>query len=280
MTMVSKFLSWGKPPLTVVSDVPPATELPANEQPDPWTGLKDAVMRGWFNQHTGELYTGFPVGPEDVVVDIGCGDGGNARFCATRGAKLILADIDPACIANASAKLAEVPDHKPFECYVTDSDPLPIADGVATRVVCTEVIEHVDSPAGLLAEMARIGRSGARYLITCPDPGAEAIQQRLAPPAYFARPNHLRIVAREELISWVEAAGLVVEARSSHGFYWSMWWTLFWACDVSFENPRHKVLDHWALCWDALLKQPEGEKIKHALDDLMPKSQIVIARKP
>jgi len=39
------------------------------------TGLIDMVRSGWFNNDSGELYPDFPVGPEDIVVDVGCGDG-------------------------------------------------------------------------------------------------------------------------------------------------------------------------------------------------------------
>jgi len=257
--------------------LPPAPA--AMEQPDPMIGLKDAVMRGWFHPENGELFTGFAIGPEDVVADIGCGDGGNARYCASRGARLILADISPDCVAAAAARVAAVPGHKPYESHVTDSDPLPIADAAATRVICTEVIEHVDSPARLLAELVRIGRPGAQYLITSPAPEAEAIQKKIAPPGYFEKPNHLRIIPFDELARWVEEAGLVIEARHTYGFYSVMWWTMFWACDVPLGT-SHPVLDHWTLCWQTLLNLPDGPKTKHALDDLLPKSQMIIARKP
>lgn len=275
MTILSNLFSRQRPAAAVVPPIAPV----AAEPPDPLIGLKDAVMRGWFNPATGELFTGFPVGPDDVVADIGCGDGGNARFCASRGARVILADINPDCVATAAAKISEVSGHAPFETHVTDCAPLPIADARASRVICTEVIEHVDDPARLLAELVRIGQPGAKYLITCPAPESEAVQQRIAPPGYFEKPNHLRIIAPDQLARWVEDAGLLIEARHTYGFYSVMWWTLFWACDVPL-GASHPVLDHWTLCWQTLLNLPDGPKTKHALDDLFPKSQMIIARKP
>jgi len=237
-------------------------------------------MRGWFNTETGELFTNFPVGPGDVVADIGCGDGGNARFCASRGARLILADIDPDNVAKAAARVAAEPNCPGVESYATDSDPLPLASNIASRVVCTEVIEHVEDPARLMAELARIGQSGALYLIACPDPGSERIQQRVAPPIYFQKPNHIHIIQHDELTRYVEDAGLVIESRHSHGFYWSVWWALFWPCGVAAEQPDHPLLNHWAQTWQLLLDQPDGARIKQALDDLLPTSQVIIARKP
>jgi SAM-dependent methyltransferase len=267
-----KFFTWKK---AVEQAGPDAAATGVN----PMTGFTDSVMRGWFNAATGELFTGFPIGADDVVADIGCGDGGSAAFCARQGAAVILADIDPACIDAAAARLRAEPAAKPFQTHVTDSDPLPIATGACTRIICTEVLEHVPSPERLMAELARIGAPGARYLITCPDPGAEAIQQRVAHPSYFAAPNHVRIIRHEELDRYVREAGLILETRTSYGFYWSMWWTLFWATEASIEAPRHPVLDHWSRTWQALLDQPNGPAIKHALDDLLPKSQLILARK-
>lgn len=256
--------------------------------PNQLTGLRDSVLRGWFNKDTGELFTGFPVGPGDVLVDVGCGQGGHAQFCAEQGARIILVDANPRRIAQASARLQSLPRPPLFEAHVSECDPLPLADGTATRVLCTEVIEHVESPALLMSEMARIGRPGALYLFTCPHPQAEALQQRVAPPDYFERPNHIRILSPEDFAQHVEAAGLVIESRHSYGFFWSIWLAFFWttglsldeATERSFQLPGYPVLDNWLLTWQLLLEHPKGNAIKQALDDLSPKSQLLIARKP
>jgi ubiquinone/menaquinone biosynthesis C-methylase UbiE len=83
------------------------------------------------------------------------------------------------------------------ECLVSKAETLPVADGIATRVLCTEVLEHVDDPAWVLRELVRIGAAGSIYLITVPDPVGERVQQKIAPPFYFKQPNHLRIFSRD-----------------------------------------------------------------------------------
>jgi SAM-dependent methyltransferase len=246
------------------------------------------VLSGWFNQDTKELFTGFPVGQGDIVADIGCGMGGHAQFCARQGARLLLVDADPRRVEQAAAGIAALAGHAPFEAYVSESNPLPIADGAATKIVCSEVLEHVDSPEALLAELARIGRPGALYLLACPDPRSEALQQRTAPQAYFEKPNHVRIIQHDEFARYVEDAGLAIVSRHVYGFFWSIWLAFFWNCGISLEEATEKtfqlpgqvVLDNWLRTWQSLLDQPNGLKIKHALDQVMPKSQIIIARKP
>ena len=83
----------------IVSPPSPATEPvaapPAPAPVDPYMlGLRDAVLSGWFNQETDELFSGFPISAEDTRARRGCGDGGNVHFCAMRGARIIIADID------------------------------------------------------------------------------------------------------------------------------------------------------------------------------------------
>ena len=132
-----------------------------------------------------------------------------------------------------------------------------------------------------MAELVRIGRPGALYLLSVPDVTGERLQQVLAPPSYFARPNHLRIFERDGFAALVERAGLVVERRAYHGFYWAMWWLLFWECDIPLGTaPHHPVLESWARTWGLVLGLPNGLKIKDLFDRFMPRNQSIVARKP
>jgi SAM-dependent methyltransferase len=262
----------------------PAQAPAAAETPPPVSyyelALRDDRMSGWGNEATGELCPGFRIGPNDLVVDAGCGDGGYAHFCAKQGARVIVSDVDAGALERATARLNTIQPPASFEARLTDGARLPIDDGVASRVICTEVIEHVDDPAQLMAELARIGRPGAVYLLACPAPEGEAIFKRIAPASCFERPNHIRILGPDEFASYVEASGLVIEQRVNRGFYWLMWWIMFWGCPELTGDMRHPLLDHWANTWSLLLDQKNGPMVKHALDDLLPKSQVIIARKP
>ena len=40
------------------------------------------------------------------------------------------------------------------------------------------------------------------------------------------------------------------------------------------------LMESWARTWQDLLDQPEGLAIKQTLDRFIPKSQVIIARKP
>lgn len=258
----------------------PEPQAPLPSKVDPYMlGLQDAVLSGWFNQQTNELFKGFEIGADDVVLDVGCGDGGNVHFCGMRGARIIIADIDAAKVEATRQRLSDTP-ARAVDCHVTDCNPLPITDATATRVVSTEVIEHVDDPAQFLSELVRVGKPGALYLLSVPHPSSEDLQKGIAAPEYFQKPNHIRIISEDQFKQMVADAGLEVISHSQYGFYWSMWMLLFWEAKVDFSNADHPLLNHWADTWQAILSSPRGAQIKQALDAVVAKSQVIIARKP
>ena len=258
-----------------------AVPAPAQPRVDGFLlGLQDAMETGWYNVGAGELAAGFPVTGEDVVLDVGCGDGGPVAFCARQGAHVILADMDAERLAGAAARLKDTPARK-VEAHVTDADPLPLPDACASRVICMEVLEHVEDTAVTMAELARVGQPGALYLITVPGDVQEQMQKHLAPAQYFERPNHVRIIDPQSFGIMIETAGLTIERRYTYSFYWAMWWMMFWQCSTSLEAAAdHPMLEAWARTWSLVLKGRDGPRIQTLLNELMPKNQVIIARKP
>ena len=245
-------------------------------------GLRDAKLGGWYREDIGELFRGVPIGVDDVVVDVGCGAGFNSLFCARRGAQIYAIDREPQVVRQMRAQLSVVGSSK--HCHsalLSDANPLPLESGLATRVICTEVLQHVDDPQRMLAELVRIGRSGTIYLLSVPGALQEQLQEKVLPPEYREQPGGaLRVVDRAEFARWVADAGLVITEHTQNGFFWSIWWALFWGCKVELYDPAHPVLDHWTAAWQALLDMPQGQQLKQRLDEFMPISQIIVAYKP
>lgn len=273
--------------------------LKTDTQPSSSSDADDVALlwmakSGWYNLPRRELAPGLKISPSDSVVDVGCGWGGASIFSAKVGAKVVSLDVDAEELdrlkQRVQAKLAERGrDGDPeglraLRTIVSDCNPIPLPAEHATVVLAMEVLEHVDDPAKFLTELVRIGKPNAQYLITVPDPLGESIQRRIAQPSYWAKPNHLRVFQRDEFLHAVEAAGLVVERQFFYGFYWTMWWTL--NCAVPGNNVpigtsgKSKVLHHWNTTWKELISLPGAEHVWTALENAMPKSQAIIARKP
>jgi ubiquinone/menaquinone biosynthesis C-methylase UbiE len=243
-------------------------------------GLYDDILSGWYQNSTNEVFRGIPVGTEDTVVDVGFGGGGSSLFCARRGARVIAIDHDPQVVAAMAAKLAELPPHT-HRALVADAHQLPLEDNFATRVICTEVLEHVDDPKRVMQELVRVGSPGARYLLSVPGSRLESLQQQIAPPIHFQKPNHIRIFTQEQFVELVAASGLIIEAQTQYGFYHSIWQALFWACEVDITHPDHPALLHWSESWRAVLDDTRsGTSLKEKLDAFLPSSQVIVARKP
>ena len=256
---------------------PPITD--ASERDLELLPLRDAAESGWFRVDQGELFRGFPIARGDLVLDIGCGDGGNTNFCLNCGARVLVADIDPAALGGTLRRVAGH-GNPPLGAILTDSNPLPLRDGIADAIVCTEVIGHVADPVAFVAELVRVGKPGARYLLTVPDPVIEELQKPCAAPSYFEHPNHLRILQKDDFERLVTEAGLVVEARDTYGFYWSFWWLMAWAAGPNWPEDLQPLVQPWSRTWWAALGTPQGLQLKRLFDDLIPKSQLILARKP
>ncbi|KAF1053047.1 MAG: putative S-adenosylmethionine-dependent methyltransferase [Stenotrophomonas maltophilia] len=256
-----------------------------------WCGLRDACQDGWYRAETGELLEGFAISAEDVVLDVGCGEGVATLFAARQGASVIFTDTEQAKVDQVAQAVGQTPTRQQ-QGWVSDSNPLPVADGCASRVVCLEVLEHVQDPAVVMAELVRAGQPGAQYLLSVPDPVAEELQRGIAPAAYYAPPNHVRIFTREAFAQLEEDAGLVIEQRRANGFFWVINMLFYWARQRAEGHElrgavRDQVSDgqdalaqDWAGLWQRLLERPDGLAIKRELERFMPKSQVIIARKP
>lgn len=255
-------------------------DTPSTDEQITDVGLIDMSFSGWLRNDTGELLEGFAISEGDSVLDIGCGSGGYTSFCGRQGAEIFVADINQLNVDIAVSRLNETK-ARAVHPLVTDGDPLPIPDGRLSKIIAMEVLEHVEDPARFLRELVRVGRSGAQYLIAVPDAAGEHAQKSFAATSYFQKPNHIHIFEREEFGRLIEDAGLIIERRVNYGFYRTLWMYFFWAsAQPTLSEPWHPLIEQWDKTWNMLLSLPQGALIKSALDEVLPKSQVIIAKKP
>lgn len=284
--MIRQLLArWLPAPAAQPSAEPSATVSPRD------VGLHDAVLDGWFLNDSGELLKGFAITADDSVLDVGCGEGVATLFAVRQGASVIFTDSEHDKVRDL-ARQVEAHCAKASLGLVSNSLPLPLADGCASKVVCMEVLEHIAEPEPFMAELVRMGRPGAQYLLSVPAPAGEHLQKGIAPASYYQSPNHVQIFSAERFAALVEEAGLVIEHRQASGFFWVMGMIFFWAGERAagrdpggavrdrIQPPFMPLMESWARTWQDLLTQPGGLAIKQTLDSFLPKSQVIIARKP
>jgi 2-polyprenyl-3-methyl-5-hydroxy-6-metoxy-1,4-benzoquinol methylase/glycosyltransferase involved in cell wall biosynthesis len=245
---------------------------------DPFAqGMHDAVLDGWFKGESGELAPGFAVSSGNIVLDFGCGGGGLMGFCAARGAKIILADASATAVEEAKAFTQSL-SGRTVEALVSDGDPLLLPNAAVNRIVCTEVLEHVEDPGRIMAELARVGMPGALYLLTVPAADVEAIQMEIGPTDYSRQPHHIRVFEGDAFKALVEGAGLRILRTTADGFFWSIGLFHVWTKGVR-PGASSLTLDLWGAVWHYLLHAPHGLAIKRVLDSQLPKRQIIVAQK-
>jgi 2-polyprenyl-6-hydroxyphenyl methylase/3-demethylubiquinone-9 3-methyltransferase len=108
----------------------------------------------WFDKHT--EWT------DRTVLDLGCAGGFIAEALANRGASVT--GIDPAGDAIAAARKHAQLSNLRIEYDVGVGEQLPYKDASFDRVVCVDVLEHVNDLGQVLAEVARVLKPGGLFL--------------------------------------------------------------------------------------------------------------------
>lgn len=259
---------------------------------DQRVGLRDEVLAGFYLNDSGELVSGFPITGSDILVDVGCGSGGPLEFCARHAGHVHAIDVDQRVIDHARAQMTgRGIDLSNVTFHVGSGAGLPLPDGSATRVICLEVLEHVDDPSEVMAELVRVAAPGALLLVSVPDSRGEEFLRHYAPAAAWEPPHHIRTFDRGQLRKVVLDAGLEILDSGTTGFFRAIWLGLYWSQDQKVGDESHEaipiwatddndILHEWTDVWNSILDRPNGQKLKLALDGLLPKSQYLVTRKP
>lgn len=154
------------------------------------------------------------------VVEVGCGDGALLAELSRRGIGSAFDGFEVAEEAVSIARSRSIEGVCRIEAY--DGTRVPAGDGAYDLAVCSHVLEHIEDPAPVVAELARLAPA---VLVEVPLE-ANRSARRPAKRAESARIGHVQAFSRSDVHALLSAAGLQVVAdladplpREHHTFF-------------------------------------------------------------
>jgi len=121
--------------------------------------------------------------PEPRCLEVGCGQGAVTRLLVERyGAQVVASDFDPAQVALAQERLADLGERVAFR--IVDARAMPFDDAQFDGVFSFQVMHHICGGwRQVVAEVARVLRSGGWFVFTdlVLSPRADLLVKRLLP---------------------------------------------------------------------------------------------------
>jgi ubiquinone/menaquinone biosynthesis C-methylase UbiE len=104
----------------------------------------------------------FNVGPDETVIDLGCGTGNLTQALLMRlsdRGRVIAVDFSPGMLDEARCKVRD----PRVEWIDAVADSLPFGDALADRIICFSAWPHFSSPHGVALEMRRALKPGGLF---------------------------------------------------------------------------------------------------------------------
>jgi len=222
------------------------------------------------------------VGPGDLLLDAGCGEGRHCFGALERGARVVGLDLDLDSLRLPLGALQDRAREKGSFGALLQGNTfgLPFADASFDRVICAEVMEHVHDYRAAIRELARVTRPGGRLAITIPTATSEHLYLRLGDDYFESPGGHIRIFRPRQLAQGLAAAGLRTEGVSfAHALH-----TPYWVLRSIMRLPRADA-SSLVRAYRLYLIRATGSKLmdwfeKRILNYVCPKSVVLYAEKP
>jgi len=222
-----------------------------------------------------------PLEKGDLVLDAGCGEGRHTFECYRHDCRILGMDLSHHSLLKAKYVLGEMKKRKEAKGRVLllrgDALRFPFPDGTFDKIICAEVIEHVDDDRKGVAALARILTEGGKIAITVPTRMTEHVYDWLS-KEYFRTPGgHVRKVIPRILAGYMEENRLRVYAVGfAHSFHFP-YWMLRCIFGLHKENARIPALYKKVLYY-SLFSKPLRRMEKFS-NCFFPKSIILYAQK-
>lgn len=228
-------------------------------------------------------FTKFPIGPDERVLDLGCGFGRHAFEAYRRGAHVVAVDRSAdeveqvTSMFRAMAAAGEAPAHTVARAVRADLLSLPFPDASFDVVMASEVLEHIPADEIAMTEIARVVRPGGRVAVTVPRYWPERICWALSDDYHDVAGGHVRIYRGDVLAERLQRAGLTpTGSHHAHALHSPYWWL---NCALGKESLPSRAYHH-VLVWDIMRKPLLTRATERLLNPVLGKSLVMYAGKP
>tara|TARA_B100001248_G_scaffold217625_1_gene172793 strand:- start:3505 stop:4212 length:708 start_codon:yes stop_codon:yes gene_type:complete len=219
-----------------------------------------------------------------LLLDMGCGEGRHSIGALLETpANVVGLDLSFEDLNTAKSRLNDF-DLSGCDTFcafgVGNITNIPLENASLDAVMCSEVLEHVDSPQESIQELVRVLKPGGIMALSVPRYLPELICWKLSKEYSKTPGGHVRIFKHSQLRDLAVNNGLQYQSfHWAHGLHSPYWWLqcLFWNTR---ETSYVIKLYHKLLVWD-LMKRPLFTRLlEMILQPLIGKSLVMYFRKP
>lgn len=219
------------------------------------------------------------VRPNDVALDAGCGFGRHSFEYIKRGALVFSMDMDMESLRKARFSLAQIAragqahGQARYLTHVGDALRLPFKTETFDRIICAEVMEHVNDDHQACREMVRVLKKGGTIAITVPTFFSELIYDALT-FEYFSTPGgHIRKYTPKKLARIMRDCGLEIYAIGHKHALHTIWWMI--RCVVGLHRAEHPLSRGYHKFLAMGLYSTFMRKVEKFLNWFFPKSVVL-----
>lgn len=226
----------------------------------------------------------FTIDKGDMVLDVGCGEGRHSfEVCRLNNCTLCALDLDDLSLRKTHYVLHYMDTQRvskgKWNVMRADALKLPFRDASFDKIICSEVLEHVEDEEHGIGELVRVLKQGGALAVTVPTYFPEALYWKLDRDYYNHPGGHVRIFKTQELVYALKKHGLSVYAiRYEHALH-SIYWFLRCVFGLKNEQARVPTLYYRLLEMQIVTKSRFVNSMERVLNFFFPKSIVVYTRK-
>lgn len=228
-------------------------------------------------------YRYFSIKDNDIVVDIGCGEGRHIIDASIRNFILAIGvDLSKKDLSSAQQKMQDCAVFQPkshARFQQADATRLPFDDNSIDKIICSEVLEHIPNYQAVISEIQRVLKPQGILAISVPRYWPEKICWWLSSAYHQVEGGHIRIFKKSALKKEIIEKGFDHhKTHYAHALHSPYWWLrcLFWQTqETNFIIKRF----HEFLVWDLMQKPWITRLLDRCLNPLMGKSVVMYFRK-